>query len=134
MTLSNFDDLLRAARSQAQPQRLLFVFAGAALPDDSTQEQAIRFANGEGGTLLPLMAVDKAPDELVDFPTLVEESLQFGPTWQILFAAAIAGRNGSAPSAAQVEPALQEMVESIRHDRHGAWMPFDRQGDLVVFG
>jgi hypothetical protein len=36
MNISSFDDLLRAAREQSEPQRLLFVFANAVLPDDST--------------------------------------------------------------------------------------------------
>ena len=36
MDISNFDDLLRAARTQPEPQRLLFVFARAVLPDNST--------------------------------------------------------------------------------------------------
>ena len=49
--ISNFDDLLRAARAQPQPQRLLFVFAGAELPDDSTPEQRAAFESGEGGAL-----------------------------------------------------------------------------------
>lgn len=134
MTLSNFDDLLRAARAQSQPQRLLFVFAGAELPDGSTPDQAARFANGAGGALVPLMAVDKAPDELVDFPALVEESLQMGQNWQVVFAAAIAGKNGCAPASAQAEPALKNMADSIRQGRHDAFMPFDRHGDLLVFG
>ncbi|MEO8923737.1 MAG: ribonucleotide reductase subunit alpha, partial [Caldimonas sp.] len=39
MSISSFDDLLRAAREQPEPQRLLFVFAGAELPDDSSAVQ-----------------------------------------------------------------------------------------------
>ena len=38
---------------------LLFVFAGAELPDDATPEQRQRFAEGAGGALVPLMCVDK---------------------------------------------------------------------------
>ncbi len=60
MNISNFDELLQAARAQAQPQRLLFVFAGVELPDDSTPEQAASFAAGEGGALVPLMVVDSS--------------------------------------------------------------------------
>ena len=33
LRISTFDDLLRAARQQPEPQRLLFVFAGVELPD-----------------------------------------------------------------------------------------------------
>jgi hypothetical protein len=64
MNISSFDDLLQAAMQQAQPQRLLFVFASADLPADSTEEQRARFQAGEGGALVPVMCVDKAPDEL----------------------------------------------------------------------
>src|SRR5437763_15902630 len=53
--ISSFDDLLRVARQQAEPQRLLFVFVGAELPEDSTSEQRQRFAAGAGGALVPLM-------------------------------------------------------------------------------
>ena len=40
LNISTFDDLLRAARQQPQPQRLLFVFAGAELPENSTPSNA----------------------------------------------------------------------------------------------
>jgi len=57
MNISSFDDLLRAAREQPEPQRLLFVFANAVLPEDSTPEQRARFEAGESGALAPLMSV-----------------------------------------------------------------------------
>ena len=59
MTISSFDDLLLQARQQAEPQRLLFVFSGAELPDDATAQQRARFEAGAGGALTPLMCVDK---------------------------------------------------------------------------
>ena len=79
MNISSFDDLLRAARQQPEPQRLLFVFAQAVLPDDSTPEQRAGFEAGQGGALTPLMSVDKTPEELGTFAALVEESRQFAP-------------------------------------------------------
>ena len=87
MNIATFDDLLRAARQQPEPQRLLFVFARAELPDDSTPEQRLRFAAGEGGTLAPLMCVDKSPDELGTFADLVEESRELGQAWTLVFVA-----------------------------------------------
>jgi len=70
MNISTFDDLLRAAREQPEPQRLLFVFAGAVLPDDSTPDERAGFEAGEGGALAPLMAVDKTPEEIDTFEAL----------------------------------------------------------------
>ena len=78
MSISSFDDLLRAARQQPEPQRMLFVFTGAELPDDSTPEQRRDFAAGAGGALVPLMCVDKTPDELTTFAALAEESRATG--------------------------------------------------------
>ena len=99
MTISSFDDLLRSAREQDAPQRLLFVFTAAGVPDDATQDQHARFKAGEGGTLTPLMCVDKTPDELVSFDALRDESRLLGTAWDIVFVAAMAGSAGSAARA-----------------------------------
>jgi hypothetical protein len=40
MNISTFGDLLHAAKEQADPQRLLFVFAQAGVPDDATPNNA----------------------------------------------------------------------------------------------
>ena len=133
MTISSFDDLLQAARAQPQPQRLLFVFAGAELPDDSTAEQAASFAAGEGGALVPLMVVDKDATELPDFAALARESRQFKQNWCIVFAAALPGSNRRAPSSSDAEQPLQRMVEAIRQGSHAAFIPFDRQGQTLLF-
>jgi hypothetical protein len=73
MTIDNFNDLLEAARAQALPQRLLFVFTEVTLPDDSTAQQQASFDAGQGGALQPKMCVDKSPDELGSFAALVLE-------------------------------------------------------------
>ena len=39
MTIASFDDLLRSAREQSEPQRLLFVFTSAGVPDNAMPEQ-----------------------------------------------------------------------------------------------
>ena len=94
--------VLRAAQQQPEPQRLLFVFAGAVLPDDSTPEQRARFEARQGGALTPLMSVDKTPEELGTFAALVEESRQFGRDWAIVFVASLPGRDGRAPTSKHV--------------------------------
>ena len=133
MDISSFEDLLRAARAQPEPQRLLFVFANAVLPDDSTPEQRARFEAGQGGALAPLMSVDKAPGELGTFSALVEESRQFGHDWVIVFVACLSGRDGRAPTSEDADQPLQRMTESIKAGLFGSLIPFDRQGQPVQF-
>jgi hypothetical protein len=132
-SISSFDDLLRAARQQPEPQRLLFVFTGAELPEDSTTEQRRRFAAGAGGALVPLMCVDKAPDELETFVALVEESRKSGPDWAVVFVAGLAGRGSRAPTSEDAEAPLRRMVDAIKAGSHASFIPFDRNGRPVRF-
>ena len=136
MDITSFDDLLQAARAQKEPQRLLFVFANVELPDDATPAQRARFAAGQGGTLTPLMCVDKLPDELVSFEALVQEAAQFvlpGQDWGLVFAAALSGTLDRVPTSSDADAPLQRMVEAIKGGAHGAYIPFDRQGQPVNF-
>ena len=131
MDISHFDHLLAAARQQPDAQRLLLVFAGATLPADASAEQRARFEAGESGELAPLMCVDKDPAELMDFASLAAEAAAMGPTWALLFAAALPGHGTRPPSDSQVEAALQRMVESVKAGQLSGMIPFDRQGDAV---
>ena len=128
MTLSTFQDLLDAATRQDEPQRLLFVFAGAALPAGASAAQRAAVEAGEGGELTPLMCVDKAPGEIASFAALAAEAAQAGPPWAIMFAAGLSGRDGRAPTAADAEAPLQSMVEDIKNGRIDGMLPFDRNG------
>jgi hypothetical protein len=130
--ISSFDDLLRAAREQPEPQRLLFVFADAELPDDSTSEQRARFQAGQGGVLAPVMSVDKGPEDLETFAALVEESRQFGRDWVIVFVAGLAGRGGAAPTSRDVDQSLQRMIESVKAGSFASFLPFNRRGEPVL--
>ena len=132
MGISSFDDLRRAAQQQPEPQRLLFVFANAVLPEDSTPEQRARFEAGLGGALTPLMSVDKTPEELGTFATLVQESCQFAPDWAIVFVASLPGRDGRAPTSEEADRSLQSMIESIKAGSIGSFIPFDRLGQPLL--
>ena len=137
MEIASFDDLLHAARMQPEPQRLLFVFAAAELPDDATPAQRARFEAGQGGALVPLMCVDKTPQELASVSALVEEAQQFtapGHDWAMVFAAALPGTLNQAPTSADAEAPLQRMVDAIKGGAHGAYIPFNRQGQPVRLG
>ena len=136
MHISNFDDLLTAARLQSEPQRLLFVFAGVELPDDCSEDQRQGCEAGHGGAMVPLMCADKLPHELLDFAALLDESSQFeiGRDWRLVFAAALSGTPSRAPSTEDAEVPLQRMVEAIQRGEHGNLIPFDRQGQPVRMG
>ena len=133
MDITSFDDLLRVARVQPEPQRLLFVFAAAELPDDCTPAQRASHAAGQGGALVPLMSVDKDPGDLPDFAGLVQESRQFPGDWSMVFVAGLSGREGRAPTSEEADRSLQRMIESVKTGSFGAYIPFDRQGRPVRF-
>ncbi len=129
MEIANFDDLLRAARAQPRPQRLLFVFTAAVLPDAPTAAQRAAFEAGEGGALEPLMCVDKSPDEMAGFEALVEESRAFGRAWQLVFVAAMDAADERATDAA-----LERMVAAVREGRLSGLLPLDRHGRALQLG
>lgn len=134
MTIRNFDDLLQAARKQAQPQRLLLVFAGASLPADATADQRAAFEAGESGELAPLMCVDKDPQALPSFQALADEAATLGPAWALVFAGALSGAAGQPPGSGQVDAALQRLVEAVKTGALAGLIPFDRQGQAVQLG
>ena len=133
-TLSHFDQLLQAAAAQSQPQRLLFVFAGAELPQDATPAQRQRFEAGAGGALAPLACVDKHPGELTTFEALVAESRQASPPWHVVVIAALSGQDGQPDSDERVDAALGAMVEGVRTGRLDAYLALDADGEPVTFG
>jgi len=130
---SHFDQLLQAAAAQPEPQRLLFVFATAELPDDATPAQRERFSAGAGGALAPLMCVDKAPEEIGSFEALVAQSRLAGPPWQVMFAAGLSGSGGRPPTDAQAGQALEAMVERVRSGRIDGLLALDPAGEPVQF-
>lgn len=130
---SHFRELLKAASTQPQPQRLLFVFARADLPDKPTAQQRERFMAGQGGTLTPLMCVDKAPAEVMDFEALLAESRLAGPPWQVVFAAGLSGAEGSPPTPDQIGLALEKMVNAVWTGSIGPFAAYDPAGHPITF-
>ena len=90
--------------------------------------------SGRARALVPLMCVDKRPEELGSFSELVQESRQFGRQWGIVFAAAMSGVSNLAPTSEEAEAPLQSMVEAIKRGEHGNFIPFDQNGQPVQFG
>ena len=135
MNITSYDDLLTAARAQATPQRLLFAFASAQLPGDASLEQRQNYERQQGGTLTPVMCVDKMIDDLSDFPQLVQESLQAGAHWahwDIVFVSSMAAHSTQAKKeAASVEAALKKMLAAIDQGQVDGFLAFNREGDLL---
>lgn len=129
--LRRFSDLLSAAKSQTEPQRLLMVFAAVELPSNASPAQRAGFERGEGGVLTPKLCVDKSPQEITDFAALCSESADTGVVWDIMFVGAMLGRAGHPPSADEAAQPLQFMVEAIRSGRLSRFLAIDREGDLI---
>lgn len=133
MTDSHFQLLLHAAKSQPEPQRLLFVFAAASLPADANAGQKLRFEAGEGGELAPVMCVDKDPHEMTTFDALVAESLHAGESWQVVFVAGLSGKGRAAPPESQTGQALDDMVEAVRQGTIDRYAAYDARGEPLSF-
>lgn len=131
MAIANYAKLLSEAHRQPDPQRLLFVFARAELPDNPDTQQRKRFEQGEGGVLTPALCVDKTLDELSDMESLVVESRLTGVAWDIVFVAALAGDGTNPPTSEEAERPLQRMVEALQMGSIDNFLAFDRQGDSV---
>ncbi|MES2319361.1 MAG: ribonucleotide reductase subunit alpha [Pseudomonadota bacterium] len=132
MTITSYGDLLAAAHSQPQPQRLLFAFARAELPDDAPAAERARFAEQRGGALKPVMCVDKTLAELGSFEDLVAESRHTGAEWDIVFVSTLSGRDGKPPSTAEAEAPLNMMLTYIHTGQVERFLAFDKDGELLT--
>ncbi|MEW9900785.1 ribonucleotide reductase subunit alpha [Chitinivorax sp. PXF-14] len=133
MDITSYTDFIDAARQQPEPQRLLFVFAAAELPENANADQQAGFASGQGGSLAPVMCVDKLPGELGGFAELVAESQHMGKHWDVVFAASLSGKGGVAPDSAAADQPFNMMIESIRQGNLSRFLAFDRDGALLQF-
>jgi hypothetical protein len=132
MTISSYSDLLTAARAQATPQRLLFAFATAQLPVDASSEQQQRYRQQQGGTLTPVMCVDKLIDDLTDFSQMVQESRQTGAHWDLVFVSSMASSSSvAAEDEVAVEAGLKKMLMAIDNGQIDGFLAFNRGGDLL---
>lgn len=132
MNISNYSELLAAARSQTQPQRLLFAFARAELPDGAGAPERERYDARRGGALKPVMCVDKTLAELGSFEDLVAESRHTGADWDIVFVTTMSGRDGKAPPTADAEAPLNMMVTYIHTGQVERFLAFNKDGELLA--
>lgn len=133
MSISNFNDLLQAAKSQSDPQRLLFVFVSIEQPQDANNKTKQSFESGKGGHLIPMACVDKTPDELEHgFEQLSAEADNFIPGWDMVFVGALGGSQPEAPSSELAQPYLDQMIEMIKIGRVSSLNLFNKQGQAVM--
>jgi len=129
--ITHFSDLLQVACTQPEPQRLLFVFVAAELPDNPNKDQVERYKTHRGGCLSPVMYVSMLPEKVVSFNSLKDESEHMGKHWDMLFVAALSGNAGHAPSLDVAEGRLQMMVESIQVGIVEDFLVFNRVGEVA---
>lgn len=132
--ISSYSELINATEDEHEPQRLLFVFCRAELPDDASAAEKAAFERGEGGALTPVICVDKAPQEVSEFSVLVEESQSTGQPWDVVFVAAMSGRGGTPPSSDEAQQPMTMMVESIRLGHVSHYLPLDKSGSAINLG
>lgn len=130
--LESFDDFLQLAQGQTEPQRLLFVFTRRELPEGYTDEMKRRFEAGQGGHLAPVVCVDKAPQDLTNFKQLATESEDMVEHWDVIFVAALPGKNGQYPIEDDTNKALDGMVENVRQGSISGYLAFDNQGTPLL--
>jgi len=131
----NYETLLVTARQQPEPQKLLFVFLKTALPDDHTPEEARRFAEGQGGALVPVFRVGLIPEQLTTFADLVMEADAMGEEWHMVLVAALDGTGGQPPTDDKVEEWLGIMQKTVEVGGNvGQYLAYNRDGEPVHFG
>lgn len=124
--IASFDELLTAAREQAEPQRLLFLFARAdseAADEDITKHR---------GTIEPVMCVDKLPEELDTFQALVAEADDITKEWNFILIGSLSGSDGELPSSEAAETHLMQMTNNLVSGQNiGQYVIFDRDENSV---
>lgn len=131
MNIETYSHLIQTAAMQDEPQRLLFVFAKAELPNGYTETQKNNFEQGQGGALAPVLCVDKLPDEVSDFASLASESKTTVVDWDTAFVSALDGRGGFAPNSDEATQPLKMMVK-IQGGMIADFLTFNKVGELVA--
>ena len=132
--ITDYKTLLEVGRQQTDPQRFLFVFLQALLPDDHSDEDLQRYQSGGGGQLSAIMCVDKDLAELTDFTDLVAESKQMEQDWSMVLIACLSGVNGNLPTPEEAEQPLKNMVQTVQNGGNlSKYLAFDKQGVLLHF-
>jgi hypothetical protein len=95
------------ANEQAEPQRLLLLFA------TTNETNKSRKQDDKKGTIEPTMVVDKLPAEISSFSTLVVEADSINKAWDFIFIASLSGDENGPPSTEDAEPFLKKMTDDV---------------------
>ena len=128
MEINNFEDFLTAAKEQSTPQRLLMLYAKSqAIPTKSEIGQP-------GGTITPVMCVDKTPQEIPSFVSLKEEADSINKNWDFIFVTTMSGQPGKPPTSEEAAPHLEDMTNDLANGRlkMEKYLIFDRNQDPVI--
>ena len=116
---------------QPDPQRMLYVFTKAELPGEHTEGQQEDFKSRKGGSLTPVMCVDKLASNAGSFASLVEESRQMGQEWDLVFVACMSATSDLATESDEANEPLKEMIKSIQVGSIGKYLAFNLDGEMV---
>ncbi len=120
-----FSELLQMTQTQDEPQRLLLLFANAEAKNPKKSK------SHQQGTITPVMCVDKAPEDLTDFSSLVKEADGINNGWNFLFIASLSGENGKAPTTEEADPYLNKMTNDVEMGNIGQYLVVDRDENRI---
>ncbi|NVK21776.1 MAG: ribonucleotide reductase subunit alpha [Kangiellaceae bacterium] len=121
-----FNELLQMARNQDQPQRMLLLFAKA------DEVKTKRKGKECKGTIVPVMCVDKLPEELTTFEDIVNEADSVSKEWDFMLIASLSGENQITPSSEDAEPFLNQMTNDVASGNDlTRYVIFDRQQNPI---
>jgi len=130
--ISKFSDLLQLASQQSNHQRLLFLFAQS--ESDDSSKKAESDSDNQRGTLQATMCVDKLPEEIKDYASLVKEADSISTDWDMVFIAGLDGKGDTPPSTEDAEPYLNQMTNNLSSGQDlSGYLVFDRSENLIVF-
>lgn len=125
MDEKDFDLFLRAAREKGTPQRLYLVFAEKEFASEEDVEAG--HASASSFIIRPVMYADKPLSKVDNFVEFLDESLQNGQPWDIVY---VTAGEDKAITAEFVEDRLEHMVKRIEEGEASLFLAFTQMGDM----
>lgn len=124
--MSHFENLLNTAKNEPQPQRILFLFAKA------IDQAGVMRADCQGGRIEAVMCVDKSPEDLSTFKSLVAEADQQSVNWNLILTSTLSGNGGQNPSDSEILTALQKMSNIFaKQEDLSQFIVWNRQEEII---